>query len=96
MKHTIVSTTAEEYFKDMENLINLRGQPLTIPNEASQYRLCKEIKKKATVVLSGSGADELFCGYGRIFGSVEDFYKLKKLVFLKTNLIKKILKMQTI
>ena len=78
MKHTIVSTTAEEYFKDMENLINLRGQPLTIPNEASQYRLCKEIKK-ATVVLSGSGADELFCGYGRIFGSVEDFYKLKKL-----------------
>ena len=45
MKHTIVSTTAEEYFKDMENLINLRGQPLTIPNEASQYRLCKEMKK---------------------------------------------------
>ena len=30
MAFTIVSTTAEEYFKDMENLINLRGQPSTI------------------------------------------------------------------
>jgi len=89
MKHTIVSTTAEEYFNDMEKLIELRGQPLTIPNEASQYRLCSEIKKKATVVLSGSGADELFCGYGRIFGSVEDFHKVKKLSIFKNQSNKK-------
>ena len=89
MKHTIVSTTAEEYFNDMEKLIELRGQPLTIPNEASQYRLCSEIKKKATVVLSGSGADELFCGYGRIFGSVEDFHKVNELSIFKNQSNKK-------
>lgn len=79
MNHKVITSTADEYFDDLDELINLRGQPLTIPNEASQFRLCKEIKKHATVVLSGSGADELFCGYGRIFGSVDDYEKLRNL-----------------
>tara|TARA_B100000963_G_scaffold186448_1_gene162080 strand:+ start:5060 stop:6994 length:1935 start_codon:yes stop_codon:yes gene_type:complete len=86
MKHFTTSTNAEQYFDDVDELINLRGMPLTIPNEASQYRLCKEIKKKATVVLSGSGADELFCGYGRIFGSVEDYKKIKNLEIFKNKI----------
>ena len=93
MKHVITSTNAEQYFDDVDELIDLRGMPLTIPNEASQYRLCKEIKKKATVVLSGSGADELFCGYGRIFGSVDDYKKLNNLkVFKNKNEMNKFLK----
>lgn len=83
MHHSVISTTAENYFDDMDKLIQLRGSPLTIPNEASQFKLCNEIKKKATVVLSGSGSDELFCGYGRIFGSVEDFKKIKNLDYFK-------------
>ena len=85
MKHVAISTNAEQYFDDVDELINLRGLPLTIPNEASQFRLCKEIKKKATVVLSGTGADELFCGYGRIFGSVDDYEKLNNLKFFVNN-----------
>ena len=80
--HRIINSNSEEYFDDLDELINLRGQPLTIPNEVSQYRLCKEIKKEATVVLSGSGADELFCGYGRIFSSTEDYRKLLNLNIL--------------
>lgn len=83
LNHRIVSTNAEQYFDDMDELISLRGQPLTIPNEPSQFRLCKDIKKEATVVLSGSGADELFCGYGRIFGSVDDYNKLKNIKKMK-------------
>lgn len=78
MKHQIIKSNYIRYFKDMKTLIKLRDQPLTIPNEVTQYQLCKKIKKKATVVLSGCGADELFCGYGRIFTSVEDFDQLKK------------------
>jgi asparagine synthase (glutamine-hydrolysing) len=82
IEHRMILSNAEEYFDDLDELINLRGQPLTIPNEASQYRLCKEIKKEATVVLSGSGADELFCGYGKIFSSAEDYKKLSNLNIL--------------
>ncbi len=77
MSHKRVFSNSEDYFDDMEKLIKLRGQPLTIPNEVSQYQLCKLIKKDATVVLSGCGADELFCGYGRIFSSVNDYKKIK-------------------
>ena len=77
MDHRIIKSNSTEYFDDMEKLIEIKEQPLSIPNEVSQYRLCKEIKKHATVVLSGTGADEIFCGYGRIFGSVYDYNKLK-------------------
>ncbi len=79
MNHKIFSSKADEYFKDMKKLIKLRDQPLTIPNEVTQFQLCKKINKKATVVLSGCGADELFCGYGRIFSSVEDYERIKNI-----------------
>jgi asparagine synthase (glutamine-hydrolysing) len=82
MQHRIIVSSPMNYFKDMKKLISVKGQPLTIPNEVAQYQLCKKIKKKATVILSGSGADELFCGYGRIFSSVEDY---KKLEIISTN-----------
>ena len=79
MKHKVFNSRAGLYFKDMKKLIKLRDQPLTIPNEVTQFQLCREIKKKATVVLSGCGADELFCGYGRIFSSVEDYKRIKNI-----------------
>ena len=77
MQHKVIVSNPTSYFKDMIKLISLRGQPLTIPNEVAQFQLCNIIKKRATVILSGCGADELFCGYGRIFSSVEDYKRLK-------------------
>ena len=47
MKHQIVKSNYIKYFKDMKTLIKLRDQPLTIPNEVTQYQLCKKIKKKS-------------------------------------------------
>ena len=79
MKHKIFKSNVTSYFTNMKKLISIRNHPLTIPNEVSQYELCKSIKKHATVVLSGCGADELFCGYGRIFSSVDDYNKIKNL-----------------
>ena len=35
--------------------------------------MAREIKKKAKVVLSGEGADELFAGYGQIMRSASDY-----------------------
>jgi asparagine synthase (glutamine-hydrolysing) len=83
MNHRVIKSNSTEYFDDMEKLIEIKAQPVSIPNEVSQYRLCKEIKKHASVVLSGTGADEIFCGYGRIFGSVYDYNKLKSKNFFK-------------
>ena len=49
-----------------QQLTELRGEPLSVPNEASIFTLCKSIPKKTKVVLTGEGADEIFMGYSRI------------------------------
>tara|TARA_B100000161_G_C33548741_1_gene414349 strand:- start:501 stop:2030 length:1530 start_codon:yes stop_codon:yes gene_type:complete len=50
-----------------EYLINLRGEPLSVPNEGLIYLICSSMKDNEKVVLTGEGADELFFGYDRIF-----------------------------
>ena len=69
IKHSIITASEKNYFKDLDKLVSIKGSPLSIPNEITQYQLCSEIKKNAKVVLAGAGADEIFCGYGRIFNS---------------------------
>lgn len=49
------------------HLIDLRGEPLSVPNEGLIYLVCKEMQPSEKVVLTGEGADELFFGYDRIF-----------------------------
>lgn len=56
------------YLNDLEKLIEIKNQPITIPNEILQYQLCKKIKEdNSSVVLSGCGADEILLGYDKIF-----------------------------
>ena len=33
MNHKIIKSNSEEYFNDMEKLVDIKGQPLSIPNE---------------------------------------------------------------
>jgi asparagine synthase (glutamine-hydrolysing) len=48
-----------------------------VPNEVPLWQMSVELKKDVTVVLSGEGADELFCGYGRIFRSADDYERMR-------------------
>jgi len=77
--HHEIITDGEEYFKNMERLIRYKDAPLSIPNEVTQYEMCSILKRDVTVILSGSGADESFLGYGRIFRSVHDYDRLKNI-----------------
>lgn len=49
------------------HLIELRGEPLSVPNEGLIYLVCKAMKISEKVVLTGEGADEIFFGYDRIY-----------------------------
>jgi asparagine synthase (glutamine-hydrolysing) len=45
----------------------IRGEPLSVPNEALIYAVCKAMAADEKVFLTGEGADELFFGYDNIF-----------------------------
>lgn len=75
--HKEIILDAEEYLKTMKKLIEYKDSPLAVPNEIPIYLMSKVLKKDITVVLSGEGADEIFSGYGRIFRSPFDYYRIK-------------------
>lgn len=57
----------KEFLHTLNEMICKRKEPLSVPNEVLIFLMCKNVKSKNTVVLSGEGADELFWGYDRIF-----------------------------
>lgn len=77
--HHQITTNESLYFENLLPLINYKDAPLSIPNEVTHFELCRELKKYATVVLTGGGSDEIFYGYGRIFRSTYDYERLAKL-----------------
>jgi len=65
---TISECTPKEYINSFNYLLNLRGEPMSVPNEVLLYRIAKIASADGIkVLLSGEGADEFFGGYDRIF-----------------------------
>ncbi|MFA8342121.1 MAG: asparagine synthase (glutamine-hydrolyzing) [Rhodothermaceae bacterium] len=78
-EHREIILSGENYISTMENLINYKDAPLSVPNEVPLYLMSCELKKYITVVLSGEGADEIFGGYGRIFRSPHDWKRFTEI-----------------
>ena len=65
----ITEVTNQQYKKKFKQLIKLKGEPLSVPNEVVLSLIAKSAKKMGfKVLMSGEGADEFFAGYDRIFG----------------------------
>ena len=80
---TLIEANHEQYAKDLEYLLNLRGEPLSVPNEVLLYQLAKKAKLDGVkVLLSGEGADEFFGGYDRIFKAFSELNEFKLELFL--------------
>lgn len=58
-----VEITTADIVRSFPTIIGEMDEPLADAAQFPLYLLCHEIKKHATVVLSGEGADELFGGY---------------------------------
>lgn len=73
MTKTVSNTQLEETWR---TLAKKRGEPLSVPNEALIYLICKDMEEDEKVVLTGEGADEILFGYDRIFRwSLEEDWK---------------------
>lgn len=55
--------SADEFFDAVPEIQYYMDEPLPNPSEIPLYFLAKNARRYVKVVLSGEGADELFCGY---------------------------------
>jgi asparagine synthase (glutamine-hydrolysing) len=66
-EHSEIVVDKRMFLSALDEMLAIRREPLSVPNEVLLFLMTKEVKKENTVVLSGEGADELFHGYDRIF-----------------------------
>lgn len=63
LKHVEITFTIDELVQRFDQVLWAIDEPLADPACFPLYRLCEELKKEVTVVLSGEGGDEQFGGY---------------------------------
>lgn len=81
---TIIECEPDEYLKEFEYLLNLRGEPMSVPNEVLLYKVARVAALDGIkVLLSGEGADEFFAGYDRVFKWASTAQSFDIEVFLK-------------
>ena len=64
-QHHEVRLTSREFADALPKLIYLNDEPLHFANSVHIFAVSQLAKQFVTVVLTGEGADELFCGYPR-------------------------------
>jgi asparagine synthase (glutamine-hydrolysing) len=63
--HHVVMAEPREFLGLLPRLIWHHDEPLSHPNSVPLYQLSRFAREFVTVILTGEGADELFCGYPR-------------------------------
>ena len=64
----IIDINSNQFIKKFKELIKLRCEPLSVPNEVVLSLIANKAKKDGVkVLISGEGADEFFAGYDRIY-----------------------------
>jgi asparagine synthase (glutamine-hydrolysing) len=64
LDYTEVTLTQDELRAGMDGVLRQLDEPIADPACFALSRLCADIQRDVTVVLSGEGGDELFAGYG--------------------------------
>ena len=65
LPYTEICLTQDELRAGMDGVIRDLDEPIADPACFALSRLCREIRKDVTVVLSGEGGDEMFAGYAQ-------------------------------
>jgi asparagine synthase (glutamine-hydrolysing) len=65
--HHEICIDKNSFLRIAREMIKIRKEPLSVPNEVMLYKMSEATKKENTVVLCGEGSDELFFGYDRIY-----------------------------
>jgi len=64
-EHREVLVSGDEFFERLPRLIWHEDEPIAFPSSVPLYFVSELARQHVKVVLTGEGADELFCGYNR-------------------------------
>lgn len=62
-EHCEIVVEAQSLFDEFEDILGRAGEPLGDDSFVPTYLIARETRKEVTVVLTGDGGDEVFCGY---------------------------------
>ncbi len=65
VENEVFKIDQEEIIDNLKKCIKCFDEPFADSSQILSFILAKKVKKKAKVILTGDGADELFCGYNR-------------------------------
>jgi len=63
--HNTLLAEPDDFMNLLPHLVWFQDEPLSHPNSIPIYQLSRFARQCVTVILTGEGADELFCGYPR-------------------------------
>jgi asparagine synthase (glutamine-hydrolysing) len=66
--HTVFSLTNDDLYEHLFDMLDYTDEPFADSSALAVYILSKRTRKRATVALSGDGADEIFSGYNKHLG----------------------------
>jgi asparagine synthase (glutamine-hydrolysing) len=72
--HTVFSLTNDDLYEHLFEMLDYIDEPFADSSALAVYILSRKTRRKATVALSGDGADELFGGYHKHAGE----YRIRK------------------
>jgi len=78
LDHVEILMTNNELIDYIPKFIESIDEPVSDIACIPLYRLCEEVKKHVTVVLSGEGGDEIFGGYGQYSSTLNKFNNISK------------------
>jgi asparagine synthase (glutamine-hydrolysing) len=78
-----VTVPSEDLVEVYRRLIQMKGEPLSLPNEGLIFCVCASMEPNEKVVLTGEGADEIFFGYDGIFRWASELSELNIPDFLE-------------
>ncbi|MFE9853321.1 asparagine synthase (glutamine-hydrolyzing) [Streptomyces sp. NPDC005576] len=64
-RHHVYRIGAQDAKEAVDTILTHMGEPYAFPSAIAASCMYKLAKEHVTVVLTGDGADEIFCGYGR-------------------------------
>lgn len=95
-EHTELYVTAEDALAVVDKLADIYDEPFSDSSQIPTYLVSNMAKEHVTVVLSGDGGDELFCGYQRYITTLNVWSKISKIPLCVRKIIAKLLKLVSI